>query len=363
MSDISIKKYGPEHKEDLVNFLGKGLKWSKLDKNERKTLFEWKYEKNPYLKEPLNFVAMEGEKLIGHIGFVVQRFILGERSHLFATPCDSMVHPDHRNKGVFSYLVEVSNLSIIEDIELELFLSLSPTETTAKVTKRSGYVPVGEREKLYNLSIFSIAAKSKKDVIVDKNISLEKNSSAQITRDIKVDEIVTLMEDSRDTDKITNQRDIDFYRWRFLDCPKDHIFIYLWKDHELKGYISLEMDPIFIGNKKVDYYSILEYGYIDTSTFDHLIKIMTDNMKDVPMMFYAFTKNKEEISIMKRYGFQGTESMKIRILQKKSVLDRRGLPGILIKPAVKEVKDDDYSIDHKDIRSQDNWSLFWSDVQ
>jgi len=359
MSDITLKRYEPNFKDQLID-LGKDMVWADLSKKEAKERFEWKYEKNPYTETPLCYLALDGEKVVGHRGFVVQNFELSGTNYLFGTPGDSMVHPNYRRQGIFSNLVDFSNDDIIENSNIDLFLSLSTTRATTKATKKYGYVPVGKREKLYRFSFKNIIKNRYEGGLDLDKIITSDNYHIEVTDVLKEEYIVGLMKESVGQERLSNLRDERFYQWRYEECPSDQTFVYLWDKNQLVGYLSMDKDIFSFFNLNLDYYSILEYGYIDIEHFEKLIEIITENLPFI--MSYIFTRKKEEISILKDKGFKGSESYLINTFQKRGLLDEEDLPGILVRPATKEINENGFHINDKDTRSENNWELFWSDV-
>ena len=364
MVDTELRKYHPKFKEQLIDFLGTGMSWEELSDKKRKELFEWKYEKNPYTEKPLCFLALHDDKVVGHRGFVAQKFRSKKDEHLFAIPGDSMVHTDYRRLGIFSDLVEFSNNDIIYNSDVDLFLSLSTTKATTEATKRYGYVPVGERKKLYRFSIKNIFNYRYNDGIdLNKTISSKKTGhTIEITDEVKKEDMIDLMDSYKKDKKLKNLRDEEFYRWRFEECPNDHIFIYFWNRDELEAYVSMEKDKFPFFGLNLDYYSLLEYGYTEIRIFEELVKTLTKKLSLPFIMSYIFTRKEEEISTLRDHGFKGSDSYLINSLQNRGLLDEEGLPGILVRPASKKVGDKDFYLDNTDTRKEKNWSLFWSDV-
>ena len=363
MSDIRFTEYDPSFKDRLIDFLGTGLNWSDLSRRERDELFEWKYEKNPYLDESLVFLALSDDKIVGHRAFVVQKF-KAKKEYLMGTPADALVHPDHRRQGIFSRLTDFSIEHISENDLLDFLISLSSTKESSKGNMKAGFRPLGERKKLYRFSIKKIF-KNRYEGGIDLNtkISAEKTGhTIEITNELKTKNIINLMKISTEDTRLKNARDEQFYRWRFDECLDEHIYLYFWNQGNLEGYLSMEKDNFPFYGLDLDYYSILEYAYTDIDLFDEIIRTITKKLHLPFIMSYTTTRNKEDISVLRKYGFKGSESYLINSLQKKGLLDEQGLPGLLVRPATKTIEERDFYLDNIDTRSEKNWSLFWSDV-
>lgn len=71
---------------------------------------EWKHEKNPYLEEPLIYLAMHDGKAVGMRGFSGVRWELGvppqEYTGLYAD--DAVIAPGHRNHGLMPRIMKVA---------------------------------------------------------------------------------------------------------------------------------------------------------------------------------------------------------------------------------------------------------------
>ena len=58
-NDISIRDYSKDDKASIINLLGFLLEG--FGESERKELFEWRYERNPYQNKPIIFLAFSKE--------------------------------------------------------------------------------------------------------------------------------------------------------------------------------------------------------------------------------------------------------------------------------------------------------------
>jgi len=354
MSDISIERYSPEYKEQVLNLLS--YHWGDLNSEERRKRFEWRYENNPYTESPFCYLAFDGENLIGFRAFVAQKFKLQGKSYYFGTPADAIVHIDYRRQGIFSNLTEFAFEDMVENEKLDFFLSLSSNVKSTKGNIKAGFEPFGKRDKLYSISFLKMFKNLLKSSHIQTPILFNKNEvKIEITDKLRAKEISRFMQESIEECKITNVRDEEFYRWRFSNSPKDYIFIYITKDDDLVGYLSIDNS-----NEKI--ISIMEYGYLKLSYLEELIKELLKNTSAPYIFAYVFTRSDEEQKILSKSGFRDRKDWLIKLLKNMNFIVKEEKPGALIKPISKNIKEEDFFLNGKDVRDPDNWSLFKSDV-
>ena len=68
--------------------------------------FRWKYESNPVVDGIPITVARHGDDLVGCRSFLPLSVAVGGEHHVAFQPCDTMVHPDHRRRGLFTRMNE-----------------------------------------------------------------------------------------------------------------------------------------------------------------------------------------------------------------------------------------------------------------
>ena len=101
--DLNLKE-----KEDFL-----GLMSTSLSLHSIKWL-EWKYTKNPIISGvPTVFGAIDKNsgKLVGIRPFLACNIVRGNKIFKAAQPCDTVVHPDYRGKGIFT---EMNKVAIVE---------------------------------------------------------------------------------------------------------------------------------------------------------------------------------------------------------------------------------------------------------
>jgi len=67
--------------------------------------FEWAYEANPYLDRVPLFLAERGGDLVAAAGLWPLRVRLGDVTRIAVQPCEAVVDPDYRNRGLPALLV------------------------------------------------------------------------------------------------------------------------------------------------------------------------------------------------------------------------------------------------------------------
>src|SRR5262245_13499435 len=70
--------------------------------------FEWKYEQNPYLSEPVIALAVAEERLVGMVGSMGMCWEVGVPPRAFLMPCssDMVVMPAYRGKKLAPRLAD-----------------------------------------------------------------------------------------------------------------------------------------------------------------------------------------------------------------------------------------------------------------
>jgi len=366
MTDFSFVRYDKSFKEELYDFLIYDPGWNTLKNEEKKRKFEWIYGNPPYTKIPITYLALDNNKIVGHRVFILQKFMINNE-FLFGIPTGGLIHPNYRRMGLFSKIIDFSMKDLSDNTDVKLILSLSPNAPACKALQKNGYLPIGTREKIYLLSpknfFKRIIISNFEKKFMDYSYKL-KNLEINITNDLRMNEIIYLMSIFNNCGKLRNVRDSQFYEWRFRDSPYDMLYIYVYECDEMVGFLSLEKQRITFYSRYLEYYILIEYGYINKYYFEKLLEII--HKLPIPaIMAYTFTRSIEEKLIFRKYGFLDSNNYMLKLVEKILNTDRildTNLPGAMIKPVSKKIKDNSFILDEKDIRLEKNWSLFRSDV-
>ncbi|ELY59236.1 hypothetical protein C491_07841 [Natronococcus amylolyticus DSM 10524] len=110
--------------------------------------FAWKYEANPYVDHVPIVVAERDGELVGARSFFPLRVAAGDDRYDAFEPCDSMVHPDHQRRGLFTRMTERA-IERYED-DVDLFFNFS-NHRSLPGNLKLGWRVVGERESYYRI--------------------------------------------------------------------------------------------------------------------------------------------------------------------------------------------------------------------
>lgn len=102
-----IVKFRPEFREQVVDLLGHIVR---LDRAGISVYFEWRYERDPYLAEPLIYLALHKGRVVGMRGMHGARWEVGTpaQTPAFLVAGDLVVAPEYRRRGIFRKIMETA---------------------------------------------------------------------------------------------------------------------------------------------------------------------------------------------------------------------------------------------------------------
>ena len=142
-SGYEIVPYRPELKEAVVDL------WQTVfvtDHFDRRSYFEWKYEQNPYIPEPILFLAMDGNgRVVATRGFHGSRWQTADASVVIPCAEDFAIAAEHRSGGPGTALMRVA-LADLEQRGYQYVLSASAGQTTVLHSLAMGWKSIGAME-------------------------------------------------------------------------------------------------------------------------------------------------------------------------------------------------------------------------
>lgn len=122
--------------------------------------FEWKYGENPYVDDVPVVVATRDGSVVGARSFFALRVAVGEDRPVVLQPCDTMVHPAHRRRGLFTRMTE----SAIDRYAGEYpFFFNFPNRVTLQGNLELGWRVVSERTAHYRVEDPETYARERSD--------------------------------------------------------------------------------------------------------------------------------------------------------------------------------------------------------
>lgn len=119
-------------------------------KRRRESWLEWKYRSNPYVDHVPIVVAVDSDgELVGVRSLFALPLAIGQERVLALQPCDTMVHPAHRRRGLFTRMTE-RMIDRYRDHEAKLFFNF-PNAKSRPGNLKLGWRTVGQVSTYYRL--------------------------------------------------------------------------------------------------------------------------------------------------------------------------------------------------------------------
>lgn len=204
--------------------------------------FEWKYYQNPGGTCHLRAAVNDRGEMIGFAALTPYKFWINGSQKLAAQGADTMVHPDHRKKGVFTALT--GNLLEILARENMCFRYSAPGPMSYP-----GYLKLGSETVCRMPHLFRLNIKNK---LFSRRYSPEKKESADSAVIFREDRFTlqaveradgsfdALDRETASLSGIRIQRDSAFVNWRLIGNPlKPCKVLGFFRHEELLGYAAV----------------------------------------------------------------------------------------------------------------------------
>ncbi|SEW15092.1 GNAT family N-acetyltransferase [Halobacterium jilantaiense] len=206
-----------------------------FDPDHDREWFAWKYADNPYVDHRPILVAKRDGDLVGARPFFALDVVVDGKRHLALQPGDTMVHPDHRRKGLFTRMTEAA-IERYTDGEPSFFFNF-PNGQSGPGYLKLGWRTVAEAATYYRIqhpsavgldgsgSALASLASSVAGPLLDgynrfSNARLRGDSSVAVTRHRGVPpSLMAEIGGEPAPGGIHVARDEQFYAWRF-DNPE-----------------------------------------------------------------------------------------------------------------------------------------------
>jgi len=346
-SEYNISLYSPESLHQVVGLMQ--YLWG-YDFDNNLNYFKWKYDENPYAKVPLGMVASIDSSIVGFRGYFATKWHIPskDREIIVLNPGDTVVHPDHRMKGLS---VKMGRMAMeVYASEYSILLNHS---TSAKSTP--GYLKMGFKPLLaktilskYNslgLSTFLIMSRLKPDAVKEKVVFGHSGQFTVSDKPRPEDMSVIIANQPRDDSRISLMQDEVFYRWRYNNQRNSYVFYYYKERQTIDSFIVVRLSR----NGRRGY--ICDYGAIDNHSFNKILKFIIKKKHFDVLSIYNLNIPPHLYKIFSSAGFR--EKNILRSIEQKI----NGVWPILIRPVNRNVNEADWFTGGIDLRQKDSWVL------
>jgi GNAT superfamily N-acetyltransferase len=369
---FEIVKYNSGFKRPVVE-LQKQLWSSDTGLNER--YFEWKYERNPHLRESHVYLAIHRNNVVGMRGFHEARLEAGTPSRTFPVLIagDAVVSPDHRNRGLVSRLLKMAYVDLA-DREYGYCVSLGgasrvnalglmalgwksggglqPMGRTSTTAERSRKV----RQTLKRFPLFWRFSEARSLYFIDQRTPFRHLDGARrghgpgedlpivVERSPRLDAMVGLVERLGHDGRIRYVRDCEYLAWRFQNPLGDYRFLY-WEDTRLEGYLVLCSRASDLG--AFDRVYIADLVASNMRVRSGLLAAAARWGRFPEFVTWTATLSEDELQDLRRQGFAPVDQE-----------DRaRGCPCILVRPLRDGSSASDWSLGDRRLLDMRNWDV------
>lgn len=353
--NYEVDTYDSEHRDQVLKL--QTHLWSP-DMALNSQYLEWKYYRNPYLKSPLIYLVLSGERVVGMYGIYGSKWQAGEEGDSFIVPCsgDSVIAPEHRRLGLITELSKraVSDLS---ESNFNYLFKLSASPVTYVNSLKMGWRSVGPIEMMYWMPLsyetwnyekkrffFSSADADHAFHYLD-NYRVKGHSDlspfVSVEKTPRSGEMAKLVNKAETLGRIQHVRDESYFTWRYQNPLSQYRFLY-WKDAEMKGYLVLKTS---VYTDQIKWIAIVD---LEATTKKVLADLVTSALQLVRFGYvtiWTATLAETAKDVLKRAGFLVTG-------QPKSIRHYR--PSILIK---KLENGSDWTIAKRSLLEISNWNL------
>lgn len=336
-----VVPYNTEHKT-LVAELQRHL-WSP-DERLNASYLEWKYHQNPYISNPLIYLAFVGDKLVGMRGAFGTRWEVGNRGEFFTLPYpdDLVIDPAYRGLGLHRVIMNLA-LRDLAKRGYRYVVNLSASPVTAQASMNMRWRNAGRVKSLYRRTFRKTAADLLADRAgrlplvwrwADRLSTLSGRSGGHLfdrldarlaVRDPRQDsgslfarrtplsrEMGELVARLPTDGRIRHVRDETYFAWRFRNPLHDYRFLYIGQER-LRGYIVLQQSPGVTGDRA----SIVDWEGESDQLRAELLSAVVEHGKFPELCIWQLGVSPAAAQLVDHYGFKS-----VRARQEKSILVR-----------------------------------------
>jgi GNAT superfamily N-acetyltransferase len=373
-SNYEIVPYQPDLKRQVIEL--QTHLWSpNLPLNA--SYFEWKYERNPYVKEPLIYLAMSNGKAIGMRGFFGVQWECGVPPQRFTSlyADDMVVAPEHRNRGLMSKIMTpafedlankgfnyIFNLSA-GSVTLRSSLSMGwrsagwvrpmrrrswPTVLQRGILRRMKKLPIiSDQFAFFETRQLVRSRKSLADVDLKQvNYALKRAPFISVEGSPRCAAMAELVSRLGGDGRIRHVRDSEYFQWRFQNPLGRYRYIF-WVEDRLEGYLVLQEYTSEYANR--DVLNIVNWEASNSRIRERLLNIaIAFFSKGRELMVWSANLPQSTIALLRKRGF--------RFLTPPTDVTHLP-PAILVRAIANPSSDDEWVLGSRPLLDIASWDL------
>jgi len=332
--------------------------------------FRWKYEENPYFREPLVHLALCDGQVVGMRGMCGARWQLGAAKTFVAPYADDLVvAPEHRNRGLFTRIMKAS-LDELAGHGLDYVFNFSAGRTTQLGSLSMGWKsaggvgPVGRR-RLAPRPLRAIlnraralrrylpmpgtvprasggGAFARLDRMAERGANWS-GGAMSLSKHPRPDAMADLVARLPLDERFRHVRDATYFGWRFRNPFRDYRFVYAGESR-LDGFMVLQCQPGGqAGSARVN---IVEWEATSATIREALLDAALRGAF-AELVIWSASMDTNTRDLLRRRAFAPIDEADAA----------RGVPGILIRPVRDDALRAEWTIHGRRLLDLANWDM------
>jgi GNAT superfamily N-acetyltransferase len=332
-----IVKYRAEFRGEVIE-LQKIL--FSLDIAVNSAYFAWKYERNPYLEEPLIYLALYEGKVVGMRGIFGAKWENSRgQSWLGVCATDLSIAPEHRKRGLFTQIMRLA-LDDLAQLGHTYVFNLSANKTTYFSSLATGWHGVGSVQPM----LWTKTGNPWHSL--DRNGKLLPPAASPYVKleySPRPEAMADLVELIGSDGRIRHLRDQQYFAWRYQNPLSKYRFLY-WEASRLRGYLVLRAS-IHAYNADIE---IVDWEAADEQVRADLLHAAIEWGAFDNITIWSSTLPVEAKTLLESKGF--------RLLQQTDGFGQ-SFPTILVRPVRDELLKKDWVSGGLRLLDSHNWDL------
>jgi acyl-CoA synthetase (AMP-forming)/AMP-acid ligase II/acyl carrier protein len=267
--EYRFERYRPEWREGILAL--QQHHWG-ADADLNAALFEWKYEKNPYASEPLVFLALHGDEVVGMRGFCAGLWQIGRRPRVFRALAggDLVVSPTHRGRGIVHGIMSAAHAGLAH-LGFEVLLNFSAGRATYLASLATGWRPIAALG-----VVRSQGARAPRSAGGDVFAALDRVAGCTGAGPVSLDRaprpaaMLAVLDRMRRNARLQPVRDERYLAWRYGNPMSRYRFLF-WDEGRSQGYLVLQTS-LRLASGRGSRVNVLEWATTSARARDELLR-------------------------------------------------------------------------------------------